>query len=343
MLAGIVMATALVSFGSSDHPATEISNGLIKAKIFLPDMRNGFYRGTRFDWSGTIYSLEANRHEYYGPWFTRTDPAVHDFVYREEDIVAGPCSADMGPVDEFAPVGFQEAKSGGTFVKIGVGALRKTADTKYDNYHLYEIADGGHWTVDRRDAGVRFIQELRDASSGYAYVYEKDLQLTPSKAEMVLSHRLKNVGSRAIRTSVYNHNFLVLDGRPPGPDVTITVPFPIRAVRPFQNDLAEVRVNRIVYLKQLHGHDTVATAIEGFGPSAADNAFRIEDTVAHAGISARGDRPLLRESLWSIRSVIAMEPHVAIDVEPGAEFTWSTVYEYHGTPPAREHGTSLNR
>jgi hypothetical protein len=344
VLAGIAMATALVSFGSTDHPATEISNGLIKARIFVPDSRNGFYRGTRFDWSGTIYSLEAKGHEYYGPWFTKTDPAVHDFVYRDEDIVAGPCSADVGPVDEFAPVGFQEAKPGGTFVKIGVGALRKTADTKYDNYHLYEIVDGGHWSIQRRDAGVRFVQELRDINSGYAYVYEKDLQLTPSKPEMVLGHRLKNVGSRAIRTTVYNHNFLVLDGRrPPGPGVTISVPFAIRAARPFENGLAEVRGNRIVYLKKLQGHDTVATQIEGFGKSAADNTFRIEDTSASAGISARGDRPLLHEALWSIRSVIAMEPHISIDLEPGAEFTWNTGYEYYAIPPATQHGAAVSR
>jgi hypothetical protein len=45
-----------------------------------------------------------------------------------------------------------------------------------------------------------------------------------------------------------------------------------------------------------------------------------------------GDRPLLRESLWSIRTVIAMEPFISIEVKPGEEFTWKTVYEYYTVP-----------
>jgi hypothetical protein len=39
-------------------PEATISNGQITAKIHLPDPRRGFYRSTRFDWSGMIASLE---------------------------------------------------------------------------------------------------------------------------------------------------------------------------------------------------------------------------------------------------------------------------------------------
>ena len=41
----------------SDFLRAEISNGLITAKIYLPDANNGYYRSTRFDWLGAIYSL----------------------------------------------------------------------------------------------------------------------------------------------------------------------------------------------------------------------------------------------------------------------------------------------
>src|SRR5262245_8293430 len=39
-------------------PQAEISNGVLKAQFYLPDAQKGFYRGTRFDWSGVIGSLE---------------------------------------------------------------------------------------------------------------------------------------------------------------------------------------------------------------------------------------------------------------------------------------------
>ena len=51
-------------------PEATISNGQVTAKIYLPDPQRGFYRSTRFDWSGMIASLEYGGHQYYGPWFT---------------------------------------------------------------------------------------------------------------------------------------------------------------------------------------------------------------------------------------------------------------------------------
>ncbi len=320
------MATAV------NYPSAEITNGPIRAKIYLPDAQRGFYRGTRFDWSGVISSLQANGHDYYGEWFNKTDPSVHDFVYRDADIVAGPCSAITGPVDEFGPIGYDEAKPGGTFVKIGIGALRKASDSKYDNYQLYEIADGGKWTVREHPDGLELTQQLDDAGSGYAYVYQKTVQLTKGKTEMVLTHILKNAGKRAIHTTVYNHNFLVLDQQPPGPGVTISVPFAIRTPQPLKGELAEVRGRQLAYLKTLRDHDTVATALEGFSDSPNDNQTRIENSRLGAGLSWHTDRPLLRESLWSIRTVVAVEPFLSIAIEPGAEFTWKTVYEYYTIP-----------
>ena len=59
---------------AADFPQAEISNGQIRVKLYLPDAKNGYYRGTRFDWSGVIASLEYKGHNFYGPWFDRTDP-----------------------------------------------------------------------------------------------------------------------------------------------------------------------------------------------------------------------------------------------------------------------------
>jgi len=317
---------------AADWPHAEIRNGEIQAKIYLPDANNGYYRATRFDWSGVIYSLQYKGHEYYGPWFQRTDPNVHDFVYQGPDIVASPCTAITGPVDEFAPLGWDEAKPGKRFVKIGVGVLRRPDAGKYDNYRLYEIIDSGKRTLKQDRESIEFIQELADASSGYAYIYRKTLRLTGGKPEMVMEHSLKNTGSRAIRTSVYNHNFLTLDGQPPGEGIVITVPFQIQTRRPPTKELAEIRGNEIVYAKTLVGRNIVTTPIEGFSQSPKDNDIRIENSRLGVGMRITSDRPLSRESLWSIRAVLAMEPFVSIAIEPGNEFTWTSTYDYYSLP-----------
>ena len=329
----IATASALLTMNNSEsaaYPKTEISNGLIRADIYLPDGQHGFYRGTRFDWSGVIYRLEAGGHNYYGPWFNRTAQDVHDFIYDGPDIVAGPCSASAGPVNEFAPVGYDEAKAGGTFLKIGVGLLRRDSAEPYDNYHLYELANGGKWGVHHDAAQIVFVQDMHDEASGFGYVYEKQLTLTNGKAEMVMTHRLRNIGKRAIDTTVYNHNFLVLDGQAPGPGLTISTPFNIRQPSEIKRpDLAAVRGQQILYTKELSGHDTFAMPVEGFGAGAGDNSFRIESRAAGAGMRAHTDKPLLRESLWSIRTVVAVEPFIRIQVAPGSEFDWTTTYTYY--------------
>jgi hypothetical protein len=313
-------------------PDAEITNGQIQAKIYLPDAKNGFYRGTRFDWSGVIYSLEYKRHQYYGPWFDKTDPTVHDFVFDDPHITAGPCSAITGPADEFQPLGWDEAKPGGVFVKIGVGALRKPREGKYDAFQLYEIVDPGKRTIRKHRDSVEFTQELSDSSSGYGYLYRKIVRLANSKPEMTLEHSLKNTGTRTIQTSVYNHNFLMLDGQPTGPGFVITVPFQIRSPRPPNQKLAEIHGNQIVYVKTLEKHEIAATPLEGFSGQPQDHVIRIENTKLGAGLKISADRPLLSESLWSIRTVMAMEPFVSISVEPGSEFTWTTMYDYYTIP-----------
>src|SRR5262245_44635251 len=221
-----------------NFPTSEITNGQIRALVYLPDAKNGYYPATRFDWSGVLYSLQYKGHEYYGRGFQKIDRTVDDFVYRGPDIVARPCTAIVGPVDEFAPLGWEEAKAGGIFVKIGVGVLRKPDESKYDNYRLYEIVDSGKWTSKKGRGSIEFIQEVTDSSSGYGYIYRKAVRLVDGKPEMVLEHSLTNTGTRAIRTSVYNHNFLVLGGRPLGPGLVITVPFQIHTERPPDNKLA---------------------------------------------------------------------------------------------------------
>src|SRR5262249_31109254 len=109
---------------AADPPQARITNGQITAQIYLPDATDGYYRSTRFDWSGAVFSIQYQGHEFTGKWFERIDPKVINWTHQGPEIVSGPCSALYGPVDEFqTPLGWDEAKVGGTFIKIGVGAL----------------------------------------------------------------------------------------------------------------------------------------------------------------------------------------------------------------------------
>jgi len=312
------------------YPEAEISNGQVRAKLYLPDAQRGFYRSTRFDWSGVISSLEYGGHQYYGPWFTRIDPPVHDFIYKDGDIVVGAQSASMGPVEEFqTPQGFTTAKAGGTFVKIGVGVLRKTDDEAYSAYNNYAIVDPGKWTVKKNADSVELTQEVNDPASGYGYVYRKTVRLTKGRPELVIAHSLQNTGRLPLDTSQYNHNFLVLDRATTGPDFSISFPFQIQADSAPDPAVAEIRGNQIRYLKNLTGQDRVTFGILGFSQDAKDYDIRVENHKSGAGVRVVSDRPLASAALWSIRSVISMEPFVDVSTPVGQTSTWTYTYTYY--------------
>src|ERR1035437_6359302 len=83
----ILFALAAVTLAAADFPQAEISNGPIRAKLYLPDAPQGYYRATRFDWSGQISTLEFQGHNYFGQWFDHYDPNGRDCI--------------LGPVEEF--------------------------------------------------------------------------------------------------------------------------------------------------------------------------------------------------------------------------------------------------
>jgi hypothetical protein len=55
----------------------------------------------------------------------------------------------------------------------------------------------------------------------------------------VLERWLENTGRKSIATSVYEHNFYMLDRRPTGPDYVVRFVFDARAALPL-NGLAEM-------------------------------------------------------------------------------------------------------
>ena len=330
LIAAIVATTGLEA---ADHPQATLSNGRVKADLYLPDAEKGFYRGTRFDWAGTVARLEANGHTYFAPWFARFDPNLRDIEFDPalNGWAAGPASANIGPVEEFrTAIGYREAAVGGTFLKVGVGMLRKPQEEDYRFFNRYEIVNGGAWAVRQAADRVEFVHELTD-ESGYGYVYVKTLRLPEGKSELILEHSLENTGRKAIETPVYNHNFIVIDGQPTGPDFVIKAPFAIEAARD-RGGFAEARGKEIVYLRELQADQRAMVPVAGFGSSAADYDIRVENAKARAGVRITGDRPLTRMVVWAIRPVRSPEPHIDVHVEPGSTFTWRIAYEFYDLP-----------
>lgn len=315
-----MLFTAAILFGAN-FPEATITNGIVTAKLYLPDPVNGYYRATRFDWSGEIPDLTYKGHSYFGIWNPAPyDPKLHDAI--------------SGPVEEFltdnAGLGYTEAKAGGTFIKIGVGVIRKPEERQFQQFKTYEIVDPGKWSVKKHADSIEFTQIVSDPASGYAYRYTKTVRLVKGKPEMVLEHRLRNTGKKLIQSDVYEHNFYMIDKQPTGPDVVVTFPFQVHATQNLRG-LAETRGNTLVYLKELGPGETAQSNLTGFGADPKDYDISEENLKTGAGVRQTSDRPLTRINYWSIRSTACPEAYIHMSIEPGQEFTWKIAYDFYTT------------
>lgn len=335
ILSIIVLAIAVIPSGAQNYPQTGLANGMLHAKVYLPDLQKGYYRGTRFDWSGVIASLDYKGHSYFRPFFQKFNPDLPDIELGEE-VGAGANSAASGPVEEFlspdgTSLGYLDAKVGEGFCKIGVGVLQKPQEPNYSSFHNYKILSPGKWMVRSGRDWIEFVQEV-DCGSGYSYIYSKTLRLAKHQPEMIMEHSLTNTGRKVIETIVYDHNFLVMDHESPGPDFVVTFPFVPRATANLDG-FAEIRGHRLVFLKTLKHDDVLYSPLDGFSGNAKDYRITVENHKTGAGVQISGDQPLAKMVFWSIRTVLAPEPFISMRIESGKARKWKYRYRFYTVAP----------
>jgi hypothetical protein len=315
---------AFYSLAQENYPEVGINNEHLQVKLYLPDTEQGYYRATRFDWSGVIGSLVYQGHQYFDPWLEHHDPTVHEAI--------------SGPVEAFTPIGFEEAKPGEHFLTIGVGMLRKPDEAPYRFSTTYEIVNPGQWKVRKKADHVAFVHTL-NSEEGYAYEYTKTVRLINGQPAMMLEHSLKNTGKKSIETPVYNHNFFVIDKEPTGPNIVTRFPYPVQAEGRGFGEMIAAHDNELRYTRELQKGEHVFTpGVQGFGPGAEDYNIRIENKKSGAGVHITSDQPLLKLVYWACPTTACPEPYIQVKAEPGQTFTWNTTYTFYTFPPSEGSG-----
>ncbi len=302
----------------TDFPQASISNGIISARFYLPDSAKGYYRGTRFDWSGVIPELTYKDHGYCSQWFSNYSPTMHDAI--------------MGPVESFTPLGYEAAKAGGRFVQVGVGILSKTNDNPYSPFTYYPMLDAGDWAVQTTPASIAFTHTLKDAD--YGYHYTKTETLLEGKPVLQLTHHLQNNGQQEIQTAVYNHNLFVLDKQSTGPGADITFPFRLEGDPQGQKgfgdgNLAMIKGKQIVFNRDFQKKESVYTVLNGYGKKEKDYDIKIENHRTGAAVRITSNRPLSKLVFWGSSTIYSPEPYIQVNIRPGESFDWTTTYEFY--------------
>jgi len=303
---------------AADHPSHELKTDELAVKVYLPDAEKGFYRGTRFDWSGVL-SVEFAKHKIFGPWKDKHDP-------KNNDDIVGPCE-EFGS-SASSPLHYKDAKVGETFLKIGVGELKKPKENGYRFFHNYEIAKAGTWTIDKAEKKISFAQEL-STESGYGYKYTKTVLV--DGATLRLLHVLENTGKKAISTDVYNHNFFNVDGDPIGPNYTVTFNFDPKAggAKDRFDELVAVR-DKALTLKATLDKGSIYTELGGFDTKdgSQDAGFAISHKPSAVTVRVSSTKAPSRFNVWGMKTTLCPEPFHQLDIEPGKKATWTWKYDF---------------
>lgn len=297
---------------SKTFPERTIFNNDIFARLYLPDIHNGYYRATRFDWSGIIYKMEYKDHQYFSEWFEKHDPKIHDAI--------------CGPVDEFSPIGYNEARIDGEFLKIGVGTLRKPKEYGYNRFNLYEIVNAGIWDISHKDDSITFRHILR--SDLFSYAYTKVVKLLNNG--FLLEYTLENTGKQFLSTDVYNHHFFTIDRHATGPDIVVNFSFNPEGKWRDADGPVIIRNNSIGYIRNLDkGESVFMDNVYGFDPGKDTYSFEIENRYSGAGVKMTGNQKLLKMVFWASSTTSCPEPYIAVEVNPGEKINWINKYELY--------------
>lgn len=304
------------------------------------------YQGTRFDWSGFITQV--------------TLEGQHTFCVPE-DYTPGKGTGGIGICNEFGidqPVGYDEAKPGDCFPKLGIGLLTRLDSPIYSFWNPHQIAQKFPIEITSSNQQVTFTVQPIECR-GYAARLTK--KVTVENTRLTIQYELENTGEKPIFTNEYTHNFIGINQKPLGPAYTLQFPQKIafeditpmvrdqlprwiRRFLPFfadtaarkyiQKQLSILKVNG----RELSWHRTptspfycrLANLEQLQQPSEGEfhTMWKLHHSTDKVFMCERVNFSPMRIALWGTTHVVSVEVFKGIHLLPGSKETWARQYEF---------------
>jgi len=281
----------------------EIKTHRLSLRIAKPGV---IYKRTRFDWTGHITDVVLDN--------------KHSFCSVESpNPLEG--AGGIGFCNEYGihePVGYDEIGIGGKFLKFGIGELQKISDEPYFFMKDYPLVPFAVRTI-ITNTGLCW-ETSTNLCNGYAAFICKTLEIHDNM--MIIHYIFKNIGDKVIKTTEYNHNFVIIDNLPMDSDYHITFSQPITLLK---ND-GSVWFDKGSYqwendVQSFYGSCTDV-------PATGSLSWEIWNDTVKCGLREELNTPALRVGLWGMSYVVSPELFKKIDLLPGETDTWTRTYTF---------------
>lgn len=277
------------------------------------------YRGSRFDWNGTIVQASFKGCRMLGGEKT--------FLHRNDALYG------RGMHNEFgirSCIGYDDGDGKGEsawFPKIGTGWLKKNSDP-YFFYTQYEIDPITFEKEIKTDKAVFFCKS--GTRNGYGYEYTKCISLKENG--FITEYTLTNSGDKPFATDEYVHNFLQPGGKKTGRSVSLQFPWTVRA-----DVLADASDKDHIFRREMTGlsltgsprgsHEFFLGSLTGQTLPSEKSPYPahwlLKDTRLPFSMSETGSFRLEKCDIWGHAHVISPEMFFSFSAAPGETVTWS--------------------
>lgn len=365
--AALPLASVHAYTPSYSNMTLESLRGDLSVVVYLPyglkPDEHTFYYSSRFDHGSMIGSIQYKGHVLFD---ARTWRQPHNANWPESGMGL---ASEFGVGDDGAfcyfqcgwqgaeqvtngVLGYQQAKLGESFLKIGVGELIKgtcpicdsAEDYRFNSPYLF--AQPPAWKIlGMSDTQLKLEHQamLTDKDHvQYGYKLDKDIQLHDHVLSVTTT--LTNMGQDPFSTAWYSHNFFTCDGSAVGPgyqaDLLLQPPphaplyeepgtwswsTPVRQYAQVQTDLAldSVRVN---VLRDVEPGVRIKAEFLKDGQTKGGFVLRACDTRITSSLHV--DNGDIRDQMYAYglyleRGTFSPEPQILIHLEPGESKSWT--------------------
>ncbi len=281
-----------------------LQNSRLRVELAQPGT---FYNGSRFDHNGFITGVVLDgRHTFCVP----------------ESMTEGEGSGGCGFCGEFGideAIGYDETQVGASFLKVGVGQIKRPDDVPYNFFRPYEFLPAAS-ELTFGEGSVTFAVRA-ESCNGYAYAYQKTVRIQENR--MTIAYTLENTGAKRITTTEYCHNFVGINRLPVNGGYQLA----------FSNMQALNREVGNVYARDgvITWPDEPMEKQYYCQPKAAPGGgycWRLVNRQAGVGVSESDNFTPCKLALWGYRHVVSPEVFVRIDLAPGETQQWARTYEF---------------
>ncbi len=235
--------------------------------------------------------------------------------------------AREGLIDEFniqaphSPPGFDEAKPGESFMKIGVGELVRPDDSIYLFFHHYAVRKSAPVSIRRKKNELELKQMCR-TGNGWAYDYRKLIRIEPEEKTVTISYLLENTGRHAFVAEQYNHNWFNPGGGAVDKSYMLEHQFKTSGEIPpgLRSSGKSIGIT---------GKITKPVYFPSDSPSSSEkNSFILKHSSTGRSVSSRGDFDLARFAFYADTTAVCPETFFRAEIKTGCSASWSRQYKF---------------